>query len=506
MEEKKIAPIKQEPDGYHLTQFGNVKRMLDKFGTFIAWNDAYGYLLWNGTHWQTGAEKEIEQLAEETILSLYDEAASLLEQAAREKGSSVKRKKLSEEAETLNRWARSSENSKMVSDMCSLAKKHVKVDVALFDNDPDLLNCLNGVVNLRDGSITPHHSSQRFTYVVPVNYDPSIDTTEWEKFLQGTIAEEAVINYVQEALGYSLTGHTREEKLFYAVGPARGGKGTFAETVLSILPRPIGHSAEFNTFTRKREGNDQNFDLAPLKPARVVFASESNKYQSLNPAKIKQLTGGDFIDCAFKYGQTFSYRPQYKIWLLSNHPVNADPDDNALWGRVQVIPFPTSYLGREDTTLKERMKQPENLQQALKWAIDGSMKWYQKGKLTPPEKIVVTTQEQRDAQDTVKIWLDDCTVKKEGAFVSTKDLQASYQEWCNETGQKPVRPIDFIQGLKVKHGLQHYRKPKGGAMGFKGISLNGKTTVYISNGNGHKPESVNLSDLDKELAAIPDTM
>jgi hypothetical protein len=28
----------------------------------------------------------------------------------------------------------------------------------------------------------------------------------------------------------------------------------------------------------------------------------------------------------------FNYRPQFKIWLSSNQPVNADPDDDAVWG------------------------------------------------------------------------------------------------------------------------------------------------------------------------------
>jgi hypothetical protein len=41
--------------------------------------------------------------------------------------------------------------------------------------------------------------------------------------------------YLQEALGYSITGHTSEECLFYIYGPPRSGKGTMWETFLALL-------------------------------------------------------------------------------------------------------------------------------------------------------------------------------------------------------------------------------------------------------------------------------
>ncbi len=126
-----------------------------------------------------------------------------------------------------------------------------------------------------------------------------------------------------------------------------------------------------NSFTAKREADAQNFDLAELKSARLVIASESNRYQSLNPAKIKQITGGNDIRAAFKHRDMFSYRPQFKVWLVSNHEVNGDPDDDALWGRMQVLTFPRSHLGEEDTELKQRLRRPGNLQGVLRWAVEG---------------------------------------------------------------------------------------------------------------------------------------
>ena len=44
-----------------------------------------------------------------------------------------------------------------------------------------------------------------------------------------------MLNYLQMAVGYSITGHTVEEKLFYLYGPTRSGKGTFMETLLALM-------------------------------------------------------------------------------------------------------------------------------------------------------------------------------------------------------------------------------------------------------------------------------
>src|SRR5215469_7886283 len=148
-----------------------------------------------------------------------------------------------------------------------------------------------------------------------------------------------------------------------------------------------------------------------MKAARLVFASESNKYQSLNPAKVKALTGGNLVNCAFKYGQPFSYRPLYTVWLSSNHELNADAEDSALWGRVRIVPFPNSRLGKEDTSLKRQMQSTENLEFVLYWLIEGAYQWYKLNdqglKLQLPEAVRQITDKQRAAQDTVGLWLDD---------------------------------------------------------------------------------------------------
>ena len=205
------------------------------------------------------------------------------------------------------------------------------VSTASFDSNPDLLNCKNGVVNLRTGEITPHLPSQHFLSCSPIEYKPDADSTHWCKWLADATSPDYA-NYLQMAVGYTLTGHTNEEVLFYMYGKPRSGKGTFTDAVLGIMGEEMGQSVSFSLFTAKNDVDSQNFAFAPLQKARFISASESNKSERFNEGKVKMVTGGDRIYCCYKGHDQFNYKPKFKIWLSSNWPVNADPDDEAVWG------------------------------------------------------------------------------------------------------------------------------------------------------------------------------
>lgn len=439
---------------YSADDAGNAKAMYRLYKDKTLYSPAYGWMRWTGTHWQRVSNAIAIRLAMRTL---------------------IKRRLIAVEAGKHEDVVKASKpDSKNINGCIQIFKAHVTIEnVNEFDSDPDLLNCRNGVVNLRTGSITPHLPCQRFTYCVPVEYKPDADMSEWSTFIHEVLLIDDVVHYIQKCIGYSFTGHTREEKLFYLFGPPRAGKGTFTETLLALLPRPIGTEVDFNSFTARRDADSQNFDLAPLKPARFVVASESNRYQSLNPAKIKQVTGGNLIRCAFKHQDMFEYRPQYCVWLVSNHEVNADVDDDALWGRVQVVTFPLSHLGKEDTTLKERLRQTANLEGVLRWVIDGSMMWYADGLKTPPDAVAKATSSQRDKLDYVKQWADECCDFVESEWTPSARLMKSYKSWCEANNIKAVPSSMVTDTLTKRFGCKSERSSgrANRVRGFSGVII-----------------------------------
>lgn len=467
---------------------GNAQCVHKRYNGRFCHNGAFGWMHHTGTHWTSeGAEAAVERAITETLEARM---AAGIAAGASQYGQLIKD---------------CIPNNRKVNAAKGQLQSLVYASVDSFDSDPDLLNCKNGVVNLRTGTITPHSPDQRFLYCTPVAFNPMADFTMWTKWLEEATSKEDA-EWLQTAVGYSITGHTREEVLFYLFGKSRSGKGTFDSTLREALGSTLAKSVQFSTFTTERGKDDQNFDLAPLKPARFIAASESRQYERFNEAKVKQVTGGDSIQCAFKHKTHFEYKPQFKIWLSSNHPVNADPDDDAVWGRVRVIEFPHSHLGNEDKSLKQRMHSTGNLEAVLAWAIRGAMEWYKLGDKGLPElpSNAAIKQAQRNDLDSVQMWLDECCITTasattfaleaaeaarvateaakqpadvaekqllhdkakaaikaaEGAAQSAKSivdaktasstLYQSYQQWCKENGVSPKLQKGFTQSLDKK--------------------------------------------------------
>lgn len=402
------------------------------FGDKFRYCEAFGWMTWTGTHWRPDTAEAAIGRAIMTMLRARRLAAVQSEKELVVKATQG----------TLKR----------IRDTKGVLRDMITSEVDEFDNSPDYLNCANGVLDLRTGEIEPHNPSQRFTYCIPVEYDPKADDSGWRKFLAANVdGGPEVQEYLQMAVGYSITGHTNEECLWYIYGPSRSGKGIFTEVLLSLLSSPLGIEVDFATFTSKREGDTQNFDLAPLKPTRLVVTSESNRYETLNAGKIKQLTGGNYIRAALKHRDLFTYRPQFKPWLVSNMPVNADVDDDALWYRVKVLEFPHSHVGAEDKTLKARMRSDTNLRGVLRWAVEGAMKWYAAaGGLSAPASVALSTQAHRDEIDYVAMWLDECTTVDEAWWVSNDETYQSYFHWCKRSGVVPKQLRGFLRALRAK--------------------------------------------------------
>lgn len=423
---------------------GNAQCVVRMHGGRFLYCDAYGWLHYTGSHWiDEGAKAALERAIVATLRARCRQAVQ-------------------SDRPSLAKAARPTAHHVRAASF--LLSSLLYADVADFDASPDHLNVANGVLDLRSGELAPHGQAQRFTYCLEAEYDPGVDYRPWQDWLRRTLASdgdgrgkpgEAEAFYLQLAMGYSLTGHTSEEVLFYLYGPPRSGKGTFAEALLTLLGHePLATEVSFGTFTRRRDYDQNSADLAQLKPCRLVVASEPGRAEWLNAAEIKRLTGGNLVYAALKYRDHFAYRPAYKIWLTSNYPPRADVDDDAVWSRLRVIPFPNSYVGREDRGLKARMKQPEMQRQILAWAVDGARAWYRTGArgLSTPPGIEAATRAARDALDHVAQWLAECvTVTGAGEdFVPNAALHASYEAWCQEMGARPHGITRLTQALKAK--------------------------------------------------------
>lgn len=441
---------------------GHARCVIFSHGKRIKYTESHGWLVYDGKMWT--AQNAEAYLGRAVVTMLRSRAEIIQEKIADPKTA----------AKMLTPCKASEANiygiKKRLRD-----QPEVEATISMFDSEPFLLNCINGTVDLRSGELINHDPGHHLTTLINVEYYPDAPADEWNDFLGSMELPDDVIDFLQLALGYSITGDTSEEVLFYIAGPPRSGKGTIFETVLHLLG-DLASGLNFRTFTVDRAGDTQNFDLAPLTNKRIVVASESNQRERLNAATLKQVTGGDSIYCAFKYGQHFTYRPRYKIWLSSNHPADTDPTDTAAWSRLRVIAFKKSYLGQEDKTLKKRLLLPENQQAILAWLVEGALQWYESG-LTAPDDVTNATELQKLQANSAAIFVDQCcTIHEQAAdiFAPGTPLYHSYTDWCKEEGYMPFGRKNFTTVLG-ELGIETDRRSVDGktTRGFRDVSYDG---------------------------------
>ncbi|HOL73180.1 MAG TPA: phage/plasmid primase, P4 family, partial [Bryobacteraceae bacterium] len=403
--------------------------------------------VWTGRRWEPDRNGAVMDLAKSVARELY-QAAWEIPDADRKKQTAL--------------WAIRSESTdkKKAALVSAQSEPGIPILPEQFDADPFSLNCLNGTINLRTGELRPHRREDYCTKLAPVVYDPSARSPLWERFLrEACCGDEDLISFLQRAVGYSLTGSTAEEKLFFVHGPAAAGKSTFLEAIRATLG-DYAKSADFETFVQRREAGAVRNDIAELAGRRFVVSIEVDEGKRLAEGLVKLLTGGDTVRARFLYQESFEFLPQFKLWLAANHAPKVKHDDSAMWRRILRIPF-EHVIPKEqrDPSIKARLKDlKESGPAILAWAVQGCLLWQKEG-LGVPTVVEEATEQYRLDMDPLRDFLADCCVLAPNAWATAKDLRQAYEAYCRDHGEKrPLAPREFAACLRSRGcGSDHRR-------------------------------------------------
>ena len=341
----------------------------------------------------------------------------------------------------------------------------IATEAAMWDADPWLLNACGVVVDLRTRVIRKAEPSDHMTKSTAVA--PGGDCPTFKTFLHKSFADDVeLIAFVQRMLGYSLTGVTSEQALFFLYGKGGNGKGVLLNTVSAILG-DYATAAPMATFTDSANAGDRHpTDLAGLRGARFVTASETEKGRKWAEAKIKQLTGGDPIKARFMARDFFEYIPTFKLLIAGNHKPRLNTVDEAIRRRFNMVPFTVDIpLAQQDKALPEKLK--AEWPGILQWMVEGCLAW-QQGGLKPPKAVTAATEAYLNSQDALATWLDERCVQAPDAFEGRSNLFSSWSGWAMNAREPIGNASEFYEALASKGFPEH---KKDGTRGFKGIKL-----------------------------------
>lgn len=434
---------------------GNADRFVEKFKTTARFSYVdKAWYFFNGKKWEYDITGKIKTLTEIVLKDMKIQRAYCQDE---------------DEEKAYDKHLKYTRNNRGKTNMIKESEHRLSILPSDFDRRTDAFNCLNGVLDLKTGMLHEHKYDQFLSKISPVEYTDNIDHPKWSEFLNDIFdGDQELIKYIQKAVGYSMTGSTREQCMFFCYGNGANGKSTFLEVIGAILGDYAVNIQPETIMVKNNQG--ANSDIARLKGARFITTVEPNEGARLNEGLVKQLTGGDTVTARRLYGNEFEFSPEFKLWMGTNHKPIIRGRDEGIWRRMHMIPFMVTIPDhKKDKMLKHKLK--KELPGILNWAVQGCLLWQREG-LGMPAKVMDAVKEYRSEMDVVSAFLTECTVK----FGEEKanNLYDAYSKWATDNNEYRMSNTKF--GKEIALRFEKKRKPDG--FYYIGVKLNNDHEPY----------------------------
>lgn len=450
-----------------LNDFGNMQLFARTFTGKIKFVPELDlWLIWHKGKWlraENGSRKHLTRLIKRFLNELY--------RLAREKaplftlnGEAVK------PAEMLA-WAKCSSSRSRITAMLKLVEDHPAVSIPLtaLDVDPFLLGVANSVLDLRTGKLLENKPEFLITRYSRASYKPEAKAPRFNAFMtQICLERHDLRDFLQEVLGYSLSGATSEQAFFLLVGVGANGKSSLVE-LFYFLMGSYAAAMPSHAFLKSESRAIRN-DLARMPAVRFASGAEANTGKVLDESGIKRTTGGDTITARFIGREYFDFSMEAKFFFSVNTLPRVEGADHGIYRRLVVIPFDARFEDeKDDKNLKAKLKREAD--GILAWAVEGFRRWHERGHLVKPACVIEACKAYRSEMDTAQAFIDDeCTIGPD-LYVPVGALYDAYVNWAKGSHVPPAKMHLFGTLLQQK-GI---KKVKSGSWKWKGLSLKAQT-------------------------------
>lgn len=420
--------LAQEPR----TDHGNARRLVARYRNHLRYVPAWkSWLVWDRYRWAEDDRNWARNLARVTAMKIWDEADALLLQ-----------KTDSAEVDKHARWWTTSQSASRIDAMLRLAESDQNIIVTpdMLDEQPCLLNLINGTLDLEAGELRrPHRREDLITALAPVSYrgdEPCDLDCAWEWFVATVVPDPETRAFLQRYSAYAVSGASDRKVATFLHGNADTGKTTFVESLRRVLgPDYTVEVAETLLVATRSEQHPT--EVVDLHRKRLASVSELESGKRFDVAKFKKFTGGDRLKGRRMNRDFFEWDPTHAFIMTGNRKPEVRGGDDAFWRRMRIVRFDV-VIPRENQW--ENFAQhiaDEHGECVLAWLVRG-MRDLAQGGLAEPDGVIVATDDYRRDEDHVTAFIEDAVLAAPGldprAFVNTAEMQWAYESWCMRNG------------------------------------------------------------------------
>jgi P4 family phage/plasmid primase-like protien len=335
-----------------------------------------------------------------------------------------------------------------------LSQGIVRQDQRDFDSNPYLLNCQNGIVDLRTGELREHDPGELITKVTAVDYRPGAEHADWTAALEAVPAD--IREWYQIRLGQGITGDMTPDDLLMV---QQGGGANGKSTIMSAVQATVGDYF-LTVASRALSASPDTVptELADFKGVRLASLEELPEEKQLSVTRLKTMVGTPVITARFMRQDTMSFEATHSLIISTNYPPAVAETDAGTWRRLALVHFPFHYVKhaweiRTDTDrqgdpmIRERLRREIPQREAvLAWLIAGAIKYYgsYESFALLPERVSADTLEWRKNSDLVLGYITERIDFDPDSDILSTELLEDFNNWLSTGNQRAWSAKTFV--------------------------------------------------------------
>lgn len=319
-------------------------------------------------------------------------------------------------------------------------KFYVQNFLQLLDSKNHILCFTNGVIDFtmktfRDGLPEDYtHKCTNIPYVPKSQLKTSM-VNEVATFMEQLFPDEELCEYMYDHAASILTGLNKNQKFTIYIGSGRNGKSKFVE-LMSLALGDYKATVPVSLITKPRSLiGGATPEVAALLGVRYAVMQESSVNDSINEGPMKELTGGDKLQCRALYKDSITFTPQFKLVMPTNNLPKIEGRDEGTWRRIAACEFKSEFVENPDPNSKYQFKIDKNLDTKFpSWAnvfmsllVDRA--FITEGKLNPCAMVDKHSNEYRQGQDHLATFIAECIESHPSGMILDTQLLERCKEW-----------------------------------------------------------------------------
>ena len=363
---------------------------------------------------------------------------------------------------------------------CLFSDEHFE---QVLDSHVHLLGFENGVYDLRMHEFRGGSPDDYISFSTGRHYHPhepeSVEAKEIDLYFRQVFTNANVCKYFKDLLILLIDGGIRQEKFYVFTGNGSNSKSK----ILELVQKAVGEYyciLPIALLTQKRvASNSAQSELERTKGRRVAVMQEPGESEKLNIGLMKELSGGDIIQCRGLFKEPVEFRPQFKMIMTCNELPEVPGDDGGTWRRIRVIEFTSKFCDTPDPRKANEFPiDPELADKFERWSdafismlIDHHKKTDPR-LIKEPMEVRIATESYKKNNDVIGQFVEDRIEAVDDAQcrIQLNTLYGEFKSWAHSNVTKGKRIPEKSQ-IKAYFEKEYGAYPSGAHPGWRRLKF-----------------------------------